>query len=220
MIKVRNALQSNGITFLPAGLTSQIFLETNFFSMTLLSDIRVAILADDGVNQSELASTREQLEKAGVKVSVVSSRPVEVKAWDNNDWGIRIKVDLPLNAVSTENFEGLLIHGGISQADNLMASVLAINLVRQFFSGGKIVGAVGEGVLVLVSAEAVEGRQVTAPISLKENITTSGGVWVDEDVVSDNGLVTCRCEERIDRFNKVFLEELRQGVHQRTETII
>jgi protease I len=188
--------------------------------MTLLSDLKIAVIVEHGVNQYELAGPREALEKAGLKVEIISPHMPEVKAWTEDDWGIRIKVDKQIPMVSFEDYQGVLIPGGPLHSDELRMNSFVLDFIKQLFSSGKIVGAVSHGLQVLISANVIDGRQVTACSSLRADIRNAGGVWADQDVVSDNGLITCRCEEDIEKFNKVFLEELRQGVHQRTETII
>ena len=186
----------------------------------LLSDLRILILAEHGVNQAELGSTREKLERAGVKVVVASAQMPEVKAWARGTWGNRIKVDRKISEITADKYQGLLIPGGPLHADKLRGNDSATALVRQFFASGKTIGAVGHGVQVMISAGVLQGRQVTASESLKADIISAGGIWEDDTVIVDNGLVTCRCEDDVERFKDAFLEELRHGINQRTETII
>lgn len=186
----------------------------------LISDLTVLVLAEHGVNQPDLGSPREKLEKAGMKVLVVSPQFPEVKAWHLNDWGNRIKVDRRISEVTPEHFQGLLIPGGRLHADRLRGNENALSLIKHFFAAGKVIGTIGHGVQLLISAGIIGGRQVTASQSLRMDVSAAGGIWEDTDVAIDNGLVTCHCEENVEQFNDVFLEELRQGVNQRTETII
>jgi protease I len=189
--------------------------------MTLLSDINVAIFADHGVSQTELAVSRESLERAGVKVFIISAQPIEVKAWHHENWGNRIKIDMTFGEVSPEKFHGVIVPGGPLHADRLRHSEEAVDLIRQFFSAGRNIGAIGHGVQVLISAEILKGRQVTGLSSLKTDLANAGAICEDDEgIVSDNGLITCRSEREIEKFCKIFLEKLRQGINQRTETII
>jgi protease I len=188
--------------------------------MTLLSDLKVAIIVEEGVNQHELGGPREQLEKAGLKVDIISPHMPEVKAWSENNWGIRIKVDKQIPNISPEDYQGIIIPGGPLHSDELRMNPFVLDFINQFFSAGKTVAAISHGIQVLISADILEGRQVTGCASLRTDINLSGGLWADQDVVSDNGLITCRSEQDIEKFSKVFLEDLRHGVHQRTETII
>jgi protease I len=188
--------------------------------MTLLSDLKVAVLVEDGVHQADLAGSREKLEKAGVRVFIASMKPVEVKAWSGNNWGIRIRVDRRLTEVTVDEFDGLLIPGGPLHSDRLRSSNEALTLVRQFFSAGKILAAIGHGVQLLIGAEVIAGRTVSPSPSLEAEVTSSGGLIEAGGVAVDNGLITCRGEQDLEDFNLKLLEELRQGVHQRSETII
>jgi protease I len=188
--------------------------------MNLLSDLSIGILADHGVSHAALTIPREKMEKAGAKVLVISPRKDEVKAWNENDWGIRIKVDLNIDNARSSELDALLIPGGPFHSDSLRNHKKITDLIRECFSAGKIIGAIGHGIQLLISTETIRGRQVTASSSLKTDIGFAQGIWTPRDVVSDNGLVTCRSEDDIENFNKVFLEELRHGVYQRTETII
>lgn len=186
----------------------------------LLSDLRILVLAEHGINQAELGSTREKLERAGVKVVVASAEMPEVKSWSRGGWGNRIKVDQKISVVSADKYQGLLIPGGPFHADKLRTDDGAIALAKQFFASGKIIGAIGHGIQLLIDAAVIAGRQVTSSPSIKADVVSAGGIWKEEGTVVDNGLVTCRCENDVEKFNDAFLEELRHGISQRTETII
>jgi protease I len=188
--------------------------------MTLISDMKVAILAEEGVSHSDLAVSREKLEMAGVGVFIISPQKFEVKAWKADNWGNRIRIDKSLADISSDEFDGLLIPGGAFHSDNLRMNETALDLVRQFFSAGKVIATIGHGIQLLVSANVLDGRQVSAYPSLKTDVVHAGAIWMDQDVVVDNGMITCKCEDDIENFNRIFLNELREGVHQRTETII
>jgi protease I len=188
--------------------------------MTLISDLKVILLVDHGVNQNEVAAAREALEKAGVKVIVTSSQETEVKAWNNGDWGIRIKIDRNLGDINPDDYHALIIPGGPFHADSLRTNTQALTLTRSFNYAGKVIAAIGHGVQVLISAEIIGGQKIACSKSLKTDVMLANGLWLDRDVVADNGLITCRCEDDIEKFNKILLEQLRQGVHHRTETIM
>jgi protease I len=188
--------------------------------MTLLSDLKVAVLVEHGVDQAELGRSREVLEKAGITVEVVSPHIGEVKAWDDSAWGIRVKVDQHIADVDADNYDGLLLPGGIFHTDELRINPFAVDFVKHFFAAGKPVAAIGHAVHILINANIIEGRQVTSSPSIRCDLIGAGALWVDQDVVSDNGLITSRYPQDIEAFTKKFLEELREGVHQSTETII
>jgi protease I len=188
--------------------------------MNLLSDLTLGILAGDGVNHSDLTASREQMERAGVKVYVVSPRSGEVKAWDQDDWGIRFRVDMSIAEAAGADLDALLIPGGTLHADSLREDKAVTNFVQECYAAGKIIGAIGHGIQVLISAEIIRGRQVIASPSLKTDVVLAGGIWSSQQVVSDNGLVTCHSGQDAEQFNRILMEELRFGIHQRTETII
>ena len=188
--------------------------------MEITSDLSVIILATDGVNRLDLAGTRDALERAGVKVVVASNKSIEVKAWERNNWSNRIRVDSDVKSVGIDDYQGLIIPGGAFHSDELRLNADSTKIVREFFAAGKTIGAIGQGVQLLIEAETIKGRKVTGPISLKTDIGLAGGVWDTENVCADNGLITCPSEKSLDEFNKLFLERLREGVAQRSETII
>ena len=188
--------------------------------MNLISDQQIAILADHGVNQNELGVIRDRLEKSGVHVHVVSARKTEVKAWKDDNWGIRIKVDRQISEVNPEDFRGILIPCGVLHADTMRENSQIRDFVKQLFASGRLIGAMGHGIQVLMDAEIVDGRQVTASKSLKTDVVLAGGLWVDEDVVNDNGLITSRYETDLEKFTEIYLDTLRKGITQRTSTVI
>ncbi|HYF67830.1 MAG TPA: DJ-1/PfpI family protein [Ohtaekwangia sp.] len=187
--------------------------------MALLSDQTIAILAGDGVLQTELVRPREALEKASVKVEVVSLRGNEVTAWVNEAWSIRVKIDKHVQAVNIDDYDGLLLPGG-RHVENIYQNQAVANLIKQFFGSGKLIGAIGHGVQFLAGAHVTEGRMIASAPELKPAIEESGGIWKDINVVTDNGVITCDSGKNIDAFNTIFIDELRKGIRQRTETII
>ena len=188
--------------------------------MTLLSDLKVAILTENGFEQSELVSPREAMEKAGVTVEVISPQDDEVKAWNEGDWGIRVRVDKHLSEANPDDYDGLVLPGGVINPDKLRMNSAAVEFVRRFFASGKPIAAICHGPQTLINAGVVQGREMTSYPSIKADLINAGADWVDKEVVVDNGLVTSRSPKDLEAFNKKLLEELREGVHQRTETII
>ena len=188
--------------------------------MNLISDQQIAILAQNGVGQTELGVIRERFEKSGVHVYVISPTQNEVKAWKDNNWGIRIKVDRHIAEVNSDDFHGLVIPGGVLHADKLREDKRIIAFVKQLFASGRLIGSMGHGLQVLINAEVIVGRQVTAATSLKTDVLLADGLWMDENVVNDNGLITSRSETDLEAFTKIYLDTLRQGITQRTSTVI
>jgi protease I len=185
--------------------------------MAQLSDLKVAILTEHGFEQSELVSPREALEKAGVTVEIISPQHTEVKAWDNGDWGIRVKVDKLLDEAKAEDYDGLVLPGGVLNPDKLRMNSAAVEFVRRIYAAGKPIAAICHGPQTLINAGVIEGRELTSYPSVKADLINAGAKWIDREVVVDQGLVTSRSPDDLDAFNKKLLEELREGIHQRSE---
>jgi protease I len=188
--------------------------------MTLLSDQKIAIIAENGVNQTELAIAREQLEKHSIAVDILSVLLPEVKAWDGNDWGIRIKVDNQIQFADPLAYHAVIIPGGPFHSDTLRKEFAVTTFIREVHSAGKPIGAISHGLQVLINCELLTGRTVTGPTSIKKDIESARGIWSDEKVCIDNGLITCQTENEIRQFMNVFIETLRQGIRQQPLTII
>lgn len=188
--------------------------------MSILSDLKVAMLTEHGFEQSELTGPREAMERAGVTVHVVSPHHDEVKAWNEGEWGIRVRVDVPLEEANPDDYDGLVLPGGVMNPDKLRMNEQAVEFVRRFFAAGKPIAAICHGPQTLINAAVVKGKEMTSYPSLKIDLINAGAHWVDQEVVVDNGLVTSRTPKDLEAFNKKLLEELREGIHQRTETII
>jgi protease I len=179
-----------------------------------LNGKRVAILATDGVEQAELLQPKEALESAGAQTQVVAPSGNQIKAWDHTDWGQSIPVDLPLKAAKPTDFDALLLPGGVMNPDRLRMDPSAVQFVGAFFKAGKPVAAICHGPWLLVETGAVKGRTVTSWPSLQTDIRNAGGTWVDQEVVTDHGLVTSRKPDDIPAFNRKMIEEFAEGKHQ------
>jgi protease I len=180
-----------------------------------LNGKRVAILVADGFEQVELTGPKEALEAAGAKTEIVSPVEKKVKAWDEDDWGSKYKVDVPLAEANARNYDALLLPGGVMNPDHLRRYPEAIEFVRQFVSSGKPIGAICHGPWTLIDAGAVRGRRVTSYPSIKTDLINAGANWVDEEVVVDNGIVTSRKPADLPAFNRKLIEEIGEGVHAR-----
>ena len=176
---------------------------------------RVAILATDGVEQIELTEPRKALDAAGAKTSVVSPNAGTIKAWQHDQWGEQIKVDIPLSEARPNDFDALMLPGGVMNPDKLRMNQAAVDFVREFFEAGKPVAAICHGPWLLVEAGVLQGRSVTSWPSLETDIRNAGGDWVDREVMVDEGLVTSRKPDDIPAFNRKMIEEFGEGIHQR-----
>jgi len=183
-----------------------------------LNGKRVAVLATDGVEQSELIKPKEALEEQGATATVVSPKPDKIKGWDVDDWGQEIKVDRTLDKARVDDFDALLLPGGVMNPDKLRMDKRAVDFVRSFFIAGKPVAAICHGPWLLVEADAVRGRSVTSWPSLRTDLRNAGADWVDREVVTDEGLVTSRKPDDIPAFNKEMIEEFAEGNHSSRTT--
>jgi protease I len=179
-----------------------------------LSGKRVAILATDGVEQVELTEPRKALDSAGATTKVVSPKPGSIKGWNHTNWGDPIKVDVTLESTSPDDYDALLLPGGVMNPDHLRTNEHAVNFVRAFFEAGKPVAAICHGPWLLVEADVVRGRNVTSWPSLQTDLKNAGADWTDSQVVTDHGLVTSRKPDDIPAFNKKMIEEFAEGVHE------
>jgi protease I len=180
-----------------------------------LNGKRVAILVADGFEQVELTGPKEALEAAGAKTDIVSPVEKKVKAWDEDDWGGKYKVDVPLAEANARNYDALLLPGGVMNPDHLRLYPEAIEFIRQFVNSGKPIGAICHGPWTLIDAGAVRDRRMTSYRSIKTDLINAGANWVDEEVVVDNGIVTSRKPADIPAFNRKLIEEIGEGVHAR-----
>lgn len=179
-----------------------------------LNGKRVAILATDGVEEVELVEPRKALEAAGGRTSIVSPQHDRIKAWRHDHWGNELRVDVPLESARADDFDALLLPGGVINPDKLRQDERAVRFVKSFFQAGKPVAAICHGPWMLVEADVVRGRTVTSWPSLHTDLRNAGADWVDREVVTDEGLVTSRKPDDIPAFNKKMIEEFGEGVHE------
>jgi protease I len=174
---------------------------------------KVAILVTDGFEQEELTRPREALDEAGAETEIVSPGNVNVKGWKHTDWGDVFPVDVKLEDADSDDYDALLLPGGVINPDKLRLVPEAISFVRKFFEEGKPVAAICHGPWTLIDAEVVKGRTVTSWPSLRRDLENAGAEWVDREVVVDQGLVTSRKPDDIPAFNRKMIEEFAEGRH-------
>jgi len=174
---------------------------------------RVAILATDGFEQSELEKPLEAVKKSGADADVVSPKSGKIQGWKNDDFGNFIAVDVTLENAKAEDYDALILPGGVMNPDKLRQLPEAVQFVRDFFVAGKPVAAICHGPQLLIEADVVRGRRLTSYSSIRKDLENAGAEWVDEPVVTDQGLVTSRNPGDIPAFNKKVLEEIAEGVH-------
>lgn len=182
--------------------------------MAKLEGRRIAILTEDGFEKIELTSPKEALEEAGAQVDIVSPQNEKVRSKKGDDWDEDFRVDIPLISANVENYDGLLIPGGVINPDKLRVNEDALTFVREFFSAGKPVAAICHGPQVLIDAEVVEGRKITSVGAIKKDLINAKALWEDSEVVTDQGLVTSRTPEDLPAFKKKIIEEFAEGIHK------
>ena len=180
-----------------------------------LAGKHVAILATDGVEQVELAEPREALDDAGATTTLIAPKAGKIKAWQHDHWGDDLTVDLALDQARPDDFDALMLPGGVMNPDRLRMDQRAVNFVRAMFNAGKPVAAICHGPWLLVEADVVRNRSLTSWPSLKTDLRNAGADWSDQEVVTDMGLVTSRKPDDIPAFNRKMLEEFAEGVHER-----
>ena len=176
---------------------------------------KVAILATDGFEESELSRPYDAVKNEGATVHIVSPKSGTIKSWDENDWGKDFDVDKTLDEVSADDYDMLVLPGGQINPDKLRIEEKAVTMVRDFFKQKKPVAAICHGPWLLVEADVVNGRKVTSYKSIKTDLKNAGANWVDKSVVVDQGLVTSRTPDDLDDFCKKVVEECREGKHDR-----
>ncbi|MFV9484687.1 type 1 glutamine amidotransferase domain-containing protein [Christiangramia sp. ASW11-125] len=176
-------------------------------------DKRIAILATDGFEEVELTSPKEAMDKEGFNVEIVSLKSGDIKSWDGDNWGKDFKVDKTLDEVSAKDYHALVLPGGVINPDNLRREENALVFVRDFFKQSKPVCAICHAPWTLISADVVEGRTMTSFSSIRKDLENAGALWVDQEVVVDEALVTSRNPDDLPAFNAKVIEEIKEGKH-------
>lgn len=173
----------------------------------------VAILVADGFEQVEMTEPRKALEAAGAKIQIVSPAEGQVQGWNHDQKGESFPVDVPVARADAAQFDALLLPGGVMNPDKLRTIPEAVRFVRDLFDQGKPVAAICHGPWTLVEADVVRGRKMTSYPSLQTDLRNAGADWVDQEVVTDKGLVTSRKPDDIPAFNAKMIEEFAEGRH-------
>jgi len=175
---------------------------------------RVAFLATDMVEQVELTEPWKAVEEAGATPELISLEEGEIQGFNHYDKADTFKVDRTVEEARAEDYDALVIPGGVGNPDTMRTDENAVQLVRDFFEQGKPVGVICHGPWMLVEAGVVRGRKVTSWPSLQTDIRNAGGDWVDQEVVVDDGLVTSRKPDDLPAFNEKIVEEFCEGRHE------
>ncbi len=180
-----------------------------------LQDKRIAILvANEGVEEVELTSPREALREAGAEVDLLAPEGSEIQAFNHLDKGDTFTPDKTVGEADPDDYDGLVLPGGVANPDQLRTDTNAVQFVRSFFEAGKPVGAICHAPWTLINADVVDGRTLTSWPSLQTDLRNAGAEWVDEEVHVDQGLVSSRKPDDLDAFNAKIVEEFAEGVHE------
>lgn len=170
--------------------------------MANLSGLKVAILIADGFEQVEMVKPRQALQEAGAETSIVSPKQKTVRGWEFTEWGDEFRVDLPLDNADAENFDALLLPGGVMNPDHLRMLPKVVEFVRSFFDAHKPVAVICHGPWTVIEAGAARGRRIASWPSLKTDLRNAGAEWEDEEVVTDGNVVSSRKPDDIPAFNR------------------
>lgn len=177
---------------------------------------KIAILVENGFEQVELTGPQEALEGAGAETEIVSPQERKVKSWDTTKWGKTFTVDVPLAEAHAEDYDALLLPGGVMNPDKLRGNPQAVEFVKRFTDSGKPIATICHGPWTLIETGIVRGRRMTSWPTLKTDLRNAGAEWLDEEVVVDNGLVTSRKPDDLPAFNSKMIEEIQEGRHDRS----
>ncbi len=182
--------------------------------MENLNSKKIAILATNGFEESELKEPKAALEKAGAEVHIVSEKSGTIKSWSDDNWSSTYKVDKTLDQVGQQDYDALMLPGGVINPDLLRKNPKAISFIKSFFENHKPVGAICHGPWLLAEADVLKDRKITSYGSIKTDMINAGAHWVDEEVVVDQGLVTSRNPDDLPAFNAKLVEEIYEGKHK------
>jgi protease I len=182
--------------------------------MATLSGKKIAIITEDGFEEVELTSPKQALEQAGATVHVISPENGKVKAWDHDHWSIEVPVDVTLQNANPEEYDALMIPGGVMNPDKMRMNPGCVEFAQHFIDSGKPIAAICHGPQLLIETGALNGRTMTSYPSLKTDLENAGVKWEDKEVITDNGLVTSRSPKDLAAFNRKMIEEFGEGIHK------
>ena len=175
---------------------------------------RVAIITENGFEEVELTSPKKAMEDAGIKVDIISPQKEKVKAWDHDHWSIELPVDVNISFANTDDYDALMIPGGVMNPDLMRLNQECINFAKEFMETGKPVAAICHGPQLLIETGLLNGRHMTSYPSVKTDLINAGVNWEDKEVIVDRGLVTSRSPDDLAAFNKKLLEEIKEMKHE------
>jgi len=189
------------------------FLYLNHWIMEKLKGKIVAILTENGFEEVELTSPKKALEEAGATVHIISPQKEKVKGWNHDHWSIELPVDKNISNARINDYDALILPGGVLNPDQLRQNKDAVEFAKDFLETGKPVAAICHGPQLLIETGLLEGRALTSYPSVQTDLKNAGATWHDKEVIVDNGLVTSRSPKDLEAFNKKMIEEIAEGIH-------
>jgi protease I len=176
-----------------------------------LKGLKVAILVEDGFEEVEMTEPRSALNQAGAETQLVSPKGDPVRSWRFTDWGGYFQLDMALDGAKPEDYDALLLPGGVMNPDKLRMQPKAVEFAKSFFDAGKPVAAICHGPWTVIEAGAARGRRIASWPSLKTDLRNAGAEWVDQEVVVDGNLVSSRKPDDIPAFNRAMIDQFSQA---------
>lgn len=183
--------------------------------MKSIANKKVAIITDNGFEEVELTGPRQALLEAGAEVHIISMQET-VKAWNHDHWSIELKADKNIKDVSPEDYDALMIPGGVINPDTMRSQPEYVSFAQHFLETGKPLAAICHGPQLLIETGMLDGREMTSYPSIQTDLKNAGASWHDREVVTDNGLVTSRSPKDLPAFNEKMIEEIAEGQHLTT----
>lgn len=175
---------------------------------------KVAILTENGFEETELTAPKKVMEAAGIKVDIVSPQKGKVKAWAHDHWSIELPVNVNLSNADVEDYDALVIPGGVMNPDLMRMNEDCVQFAKDFMETGKPVAAICHGPQLLIETGLLKGRKMTSYPAIKTDLKNAGADWRDKEVVVDDNLITSRSPKDLEAFNKKLLEQIKEGVHE------
>ena len=173
-----------------------------------LNGKRVAILVTDGFEQVELTGPKEALEKAGATAEIISAKNGEVTGWNHTTPASMFHVDNTFDSIRMEDYDAVLLPGGVVNSDTIRSDEMAQELVRDAARANKTIAVICHGGWLLISADLVNGKRMTSWPSLTDDLQNAGAEWVDEQVVVDGHLISSRKPDDIPAFSQALIDAL------------